>query len=293
MKTRMLLLFWGVCHSCLLAAQPFGEFYDRLETYQNSVKLKIEYPNVGIDSATFDINDYMAIFSKLSVTAGKEIACHYSASGDGGLPLFYGWDSKQDKNEVIDQYRDERLQGFMNLARKRWEEEKLSPCERQKDSCRRMDFFNSFFTDDQIMRLYALDSANKATRFLIPEDDEMGYFQLLMFDLYGNDFALYWHANYGSRFLIRGKEQIDYLMTKNREQDFEVCLDEKQLLPLLKEDLRPQVRLEKNKCLITIYTFHVMGGIYRNTYSISRSAPHSITKEESEHLVENNMRGVY
>ena len=51
--------------------------------------------------------------------------------------------------------------------------------------------------------------------------------------------------------------------------------------------------MEQHRCVITLYEFYAGSGLYRNVYSISRVAPYTIKKEQSEKLVSNDFRGVY
>lgn len=143
------------------------------------------------------------------------------------------------------------------------------------------------------MIAYASDSTNAPVRFLVPKDSEMGYFQLLMFDLYAGNFAFYWHAWYGYRFLICDKAQIEFLIQENRKGAFKVSFEEQKMLPLLETDVAPKVVMEQDRCVITIYAFYAGRGVCRETYSIPRKAPYAITREKSECLVENSFRGFY
>ncbi len=121
----------------------------------------------------------------------------------------------------------------------------------------------------------------------------MGYFQLLVFSQFGDRFALYWHAGSGARKIIRKRQQLEELITANRERKFDVNFDEEQILPYLEQDLAPRVRLKSDKCLITIYMFQESGGLFRKTFSISREAPCQISLVEESELVESNARGLY
>lgn len=140
---------------------------------------------------------------------------------------------------------------------------------------------------------WKLDSANRAIPHLVPEDNEMGYFQLLVFSQFGDRFALYWHAGSGARKIIRKRQQLEELITANRERKFDVNFDEEQILPYLEQDLAPRVRLKSDKYLIIIYMLRESGGLFRKTFSISREAPCQISLVEESELVESNARGLY
>ena len=296
MGKRLFLLLWGMGMAVSLAGQAFDEFYDRLESYQKKVELereKDESVGVRLNAKTFDVGEYMDIFSKLSVLPGWRIECVYWSNGRGGRPLLYGWEEACDRKKIIRRWREEKWETNLESLRKILDKNKLSQNERRKRERNFRRAYAPFLTDESVMVTYALDSTNSPLRILVPEDCEMGYFQLLMFDLYADNFALFWHALYGYRFLIRNKAQIEFLIQENRKESFDVCFEEQKMLPLLEMDVTPKVVLEQDRCVITIYAFYAGSGVCRETYSILRKAPCAITREKSECLVKNGFRGVY
>lgn len=283
-------------------AQTYKKFLDQLFDYQDSVRLIESSINgqrvLNLDTNTFNLKDYMSIFSKLTPKPGYILEYIYRYTGDGGMPLLYARQSNFVKEEYIsaesesirvlwDSIMNERIEEIENED---WEEEeKNKRIKRMKRICvntREVSVGN-------ILQRFAWDSMNHAVRHLIPRDNKMGYFQLLIFKLYDNNFALWWHANYNYRFPVYKKEQIEFLIKENREGDFSIYLDEKEIVPLLTKNLKPRVKMERDRCLITLYVFYAEGGIYRNTYSISRVTPYLIQEERSEKLVTNSVRGFY
>lgn len=293
---RLFLLFLGMGMAVSLAGQTFGEFYDCLESYQKKVELKrVKDENVGarLKAKTFDIGTYMDIFSELSVLSGRRIECVYWSGGTGGRPLLYGWEESCDRKEFVRQWREKVWADNMESLRELWERKQTPQKDRRQEKRASFKYFNKYLMEEDAMIAYASDSTNAPMRFLVPEDSEMGYFQLLMFDLYADNFALFWHAWYNYRFLICDKAQIEFLIQENREETFEVCFDEQKMLPLLETDVAPKVVMKQDGCVITIYAFYAGRGVCRETYSIPRKAPYSIAQENSDCLVENSFRGVY
>ena len=296
MGKRLFLLLWGMGMAVSLAGQAFDEFYDRLESYQKKVELeRVKDENVGarLNAKTFDIGEYMDIFSELSVLPGRRIECVYWSDGTGGRPLLYGWEEACDRKEFVQQWREKVWANNMEFLRGQWERKQTPQKDRRQEEQASFKYFNKYLTEEDAMIAYASDSTNAPVRFLVPKDSEMGYFQLLMFDLYAGNFAFYWHAWYGYRFLICDKAQIEFLIQENRKGAFKVSFEEQKMLPLLETDVAPKVVMEQDRCVITIYAFYAGRGVCRETYSIPRKAPCAIMREKSECLVKNGFRGVY
>lgn len=286
----------------VVEAQTYNKFLDQLCDYQKRVRLEeslIKGKSVmNIDTNTFNLKDYMSIFSKLTPEPGYILEYIYNYSWDGGVPLLYARRNNFEKGEYISGERERirvRWDSIMNVRVEKiengdWkEEEKNKQIERTKRLC----MYMREVSDERILQEFAWDSTNRAVRHLSPVDNKMGYFQLLIFNLYDNNFALWWHANYGYRFPVYKKEQIEFLIKENREEDFSIWFDEKEIIPLLTENLKPQVKMEHARCLITLYVFYADDGLYRKTYSVSRTTPYLIKEERSEKLVSNRFRGAY
>ena len=300
---RLYVLILFICLvSSEITAQSYNKFLDKLCDYQDNVRL--EEKLVGdrefrdIDTNTFNLKDYMSIFSKLIPEPRYILEYIYNYSWDGGIPLLYARRDDFEEEEYISTERERiRVQwdSIMDVRVEKIENEDWEEEEKNKriERIKRMCMYMSEVSDERILLEFAWDSVNHAVRHLIPEDSKMGYFQLLIFKLYNNNFALWWHANYSYRFPVYKKEQIEFLIERNRRKDFSIWFDEKNILSLLKENLDPRVKMEQHRCVITLYEFYAGSGLYRNVYSISRVAPYTIKKEQSEKLVSNDFRGFY
>ena len=135
MGKRLFLLLWGMGMAVSLAGQAFDEFYDRLESYQKKVELereKDESVGVRLNAKTFDVGEYMDIFSKLSVLPGWRIECVYWSNGRGGRPLLYGWEEACDRKKIIRRWREEKWETNLESLRKILDKNKLSQNERRK-----------------------------------------------------------------------------------------------------------------------------------------------------------------
>jgi len=118
------------------------------------------------------------------------------------------------------------------------------------------------------------------------EDMEQGYFEYAVMDMLAGQFYLVWHANYNDREIVCDREAADAIIDGINSGDFGYKLDAKQKAQVrAMTNIEPAVTLTQDSAIVEVVTFTKWGGFFRQTYTISRSFPHTIEMEE-ENLVE-------
>lgn len=210
-------------------AQDYNDFLDKLENYQKQVRIKmVGMHKAHLDPATFNSQKYLALFPALKPESLYHVDCYYFFTSLAGMPIWYAFSENE-----IESIKQKSKLFYKRKNLKKWimdrNDEKvggsLKPLIKEIRKSRKY--------------YWKLDSANRAIPHLVPEDNEMGYFQLLVFSQFGDRFALYWHAGSGARKIIRKRQQLEELITANRERKFDVNFDEEQILPYLEQDLAP------------------------------------------------------
>lgn len=101
-----------------------------------------------------------------------------------------------------------------------------------------------------------------------------GFFEFIVLRTMGNQFYLYWHANYNDSRIICDHEALEAIAYASFDwraaQGF---------------DLEPQVEFRGDAVLIRVSTFTNWGGLERHSYTVSRAFPHQVLWEEVEILV--------
>ena len=121
---------------------------------------------------------------------------------------------------------------------------------------------------------------------LVIEDMEQGYFEYAVMDMLAGQFYLVWHANYNDREIVCDREAADAIIDGINSGDFGYKLDAKQKAQVrAMTNIEPAVTLTGDSAIVEVVTFTKWGGFFRQTYTISRSFPHTIEMEE-ENLVE-------
>jgi len=118
------------------------------------------------------------------------------------------------------------------------------------------------------------------------EDMEQGYFEYAVMDMLARQFYLNWHANYNDAEIVCDREAADAIIEGINSGDFGYKLDAKQKAQArAMTNIEPAVTLTGDSAIVEVVTFTKWGGFFRQTYTISRSFPHTIEMEE-ENLVE-------
>ena len=118
------------------------------------------------------------------------------------------------------------------------------------------------------------------------EDVEQGYFEAVVMQIMARQFYLNWHANYNDAEIVCDREAADAIIEGINSGDFGYKLDAKQKAQArAMTNIEPAVTLTGDSAIVEVVTFTKWGGFFRQTYSISRSFPHTIEMEE-ENLVE-------
>jgi hypothetical protein len=118
------------------------------------------------------------------------------------------------------------------------------------------------------------------------EDAEQGYFEAVVMQIMARQFYLVWHANYNDAEIVCNQEAADAIVDEINAGDFGMEMDAKQKAQVrAMTNIEPVVTLTQDSAIVEVVIFTKWGGFFRQTYTISRSFPHTIEMEE-ENLVE-------
>ena len=118
------------------------------------------------------------------------------------------------------------------------------------------------------------------------EDVEQGYFEAVVMQIMARQFYLNWHANYNDAEIVCDREAADAIIEGINSGDFGYKLDAKQKAQArAMTNIEPAVTLTGDSAIVEVVIFTKWGGFFRQTYTISRSFPHTFEVKE-ENLVE-------
>lgn len=228
----------------------------------------------------------MSLFNRLKADSGKVYCFIGLYDKRAGEPLLYAKNNNFNESEYIsrkiaeaNKKSDSLLsQNIIKLRRNNVSEEKINKMIRFNEGLKR--------SHDRTYALitYAGDPGNKLCNNLIPDDSKEGYLQYLFFHEMGEQFALFWHSNYGEKTVLCDKKDIKYFISyySDRKDLFE-C-EENKIRDLLKTDISPAVELDSTNCTIRWYEIYTHGGIYKNTYTVERKYPFRVKNVSSEKI---------
>jgi len=285
------------------SAQSSIEFIGQVQKFQDSVKLKRGQNYDFIDSATFDFNQCMKMFTKLKLDSNLQYGFKYFDNFLDGKPYIYVTNHSFDLDKYL---QDETEKALKNSSRTIIHKEKkivfihpkpfqfLNDSTFQKPEKEIIEYNQEEYEGYIQNKLFKFlnDSINRAYNNIEPEDSEEGYLQYLFFREKGELFALKWHANYSEKYIVTSKDQIKKIEIKYTHNVM-FDTDKKALKKLRNIDPTPLIKLDSKKCEITWFEIETHNGIYERTYRISRSLPHRIEIAIEKNIVDINPMFVY
>jgi len=122
--------------------------------------------------------------------------------------------------------------------------------------------------------------------YLDVEDVEQGYFEVVVMQIMAGQFYLNWHANYNDMQIVCSRDDVNAIISDINAADFGYEFDiPQQTKARALQNIEPLVKLTNDSAIVEVVTFTKWGGFFRQTYTISRSFPHTIEMKE-ENIVE-------
>jgi len=201
-----------------------------------------------IDFSAFDLEEYLAIFDKLTLHA-PGMSPVYDHTGENGFARVYLLADSVNFDSFV----------------KEWEG--------KRDAERGLFDGMDEYTEN-----------NRPSLKFRAEDSPEGYFQLIVLrELGERRFALSWHANYGKTFFACSREAIGVIL-EELEKSWGWDLNDEQRATIRRIDPAPKVSIEGDRCIIRVVAVDPFGGIYAQTFAVSRGFPHIVEKTGNETL---------
>ena len=122
--------------------------------------------------------------------------------------------------------------------------------------------------------------------YLEVEDVEQGYFEYVVLNTMANQFYLDWHALYNDTEIVCNRDEVNTIITDISNGSFGIALNlAGQVKARAMKNIEPVVQLTDDNATVEVILFTKWGGFYRQTYTISRSFPHTIIDTQSENIV--------
>ncbi len=117
------------------------------------------------------------------------------------------------------------------------------------------------------------------------DDTPESYFQLVVLAMVGSQFYLFWHADYNDSQIVCDKADVsDIVSSLNGDFGYRISLSSRVRSVLLK-DVDPSVNIGEQAVEVRLITFTRWGGFFLETYTLSRSMPHTIQNVQKKNLV--------
>jgi hypothetical protein len=112
-----------------------------------------------------------------------------------------------------------------------------------------------------------------------------GYFEYTILQLLGEQFYLFWHANYNDLRIVSDPVEMEILLQNLGETDFGLPVSEGFKRDARKINLQPTVDINGDTVTVTLVTFTNWGGFYRLAFTMYRNYPHLVIGLEDKQLL--------
>jgi hypothetical protein len=121
--------------------------------------------------------------------------------------------------------------------------------------------------------------------YIRTDDTPESYFQFVILALIGNQFYLFWHANYNDSQIVCDKAGVTKIVSGlNGDFGYRISLAS-WVKAFLLNDFGPFVNIGEQTVEVRLVTFTLWGGFYLETYTLSRLIPHTIRDVQEKNLV--------
>lgn len=118
------------------------------------------------------------------------------------------------------------------------------------------------------------------------DGSEESYFEFVALRIMGQQFYLFWHANYNDTRIVCDSDALESILSETASFGKEMPLADQRRARSL--DLTPRIQISEETVSVQIIIFTKWGGLYRQTYTLQRQFPHTILNIEQEQLVAYN-----
>jgi len=245
----------------LAKSQTIENFINKVQAYQDGVKLITKGDSTFIDDKTFNLKAYMQMFDKIKLEQGYEY--DYYAEG---RPYIYVKKSSFNLDSYFEQLADDN--GIYNKVKR-------------SNAIRRSKLE------------FVAKSENRAFNHVIPENSEEGYIQYLFFYEFGEQFGIIGHEAYNEKSVVPNLESKYVIYDKNLESPNSQSNKNKEIDQLNIMVPKIWVDLSQKNCKISWYENELCRGTFLKTYTIGCTAPYVISKISDKCIMSSSFTGVW
>lgn len=262
---QFVILIFFASLPLIAMTQNCCDFIQKVQKYQDSVKIKTVGDYDIIDTTTFDTKTYLAFFDNIDVVQGMKINVYFFDNFLDGNPYLYALKETQSLESVIDSLSGKRRKSNSNKSR---------------------------LKEHELLYRFLNDSSSKAKTYLKPQNTDEGFLQYLFFSEMGEQFALKWHSNYNEKYVICSSDMLKDVIAEYRDSEI-FSVDSLSLVGLEKISTKPTIESNSDHYNITWIENRTHSGIYKCSYQINRKNPYCIVRTSEERLLEIFINFIY
>ena len=268
-------------------SQNVETFFRNVEKYKHAIRLNKDYDD--IDTSTFALKEYLVLFDNIDIQKGYSLDfIHYYK------PYIY---AKPDSFELA-KYIDAKTLKIIHVdtivkTKKelvKIKQHTLQPVyEEVKKTEIHVDSQNYNCAYFHLLYKFLNDSVNRGYNHIVPNDNELGYFQYFYFKEYGEMFCGESHQIYTYKSIIFDKEELKNLIQSYLSSD-EHSFSKSELKTIKQlENInpKPEIVMKEDVCEISVVE-EGFRGLFKRTFTVGRTFPYKIEIKNENVLVRIN-----
>jgi len=249
----------------------------------HNTKTHLEFPQYLIDKNEekqgddFDVEKYFTALKHISMEEGYRLNYVYHYGGMGGSPILY--------SRKKDQLPYKNFEEYINVVQKdpRWDEIKLI----EEEYSKKLDAEGKTAANE--WRKNQLENCPNYRHWewylndICVDGTDQSWLELVVIHLLGEQFYLFWHANYNDTMIIADYSALSDISNLYVTRERQVS----SIIGLLGSaiEVRPIVEVKDKIVTVSIVTFSKWGGLSEQVFSINKERPHRITEMSDNTLI--------
>ncbi len=255
---------------------------DTLTKYRG-LKTNLEFPMHLIDKEgekqgdEYDVEKYFTVLKHISMKEDYRLDYVYHLAGIGGSPILY---SRRENQSPYINYEE-----YINAVRKEAHLDEINSID--EDFSKKIDTIGITAANEwRKTQLEQYPNYRHQEWYLDDirvDGTTQGWLELIVLHLLGDQFYLFWHANYNDTMIIPDYDALasvsDQTIVRERKVSPIISLLGSSL------DVRPLVKVGDETVSVSIVTFSKWGGFSEQVFSINKEQPHRITRITDNTLI--------
>lgn len=278
----------------------FMETLERLKEIRPKMEAN-QWQNLakGKSKGDFNASQYFDVFKHLSMEKGYTLEYVYYFQSLGGEPVLYARNANIPPYKTYHEYQ-KNAEPLTTVVIERKINPKMQNAMKAMVKKDKKRLKKAGWTDEELDFLGNVSEIKirwpNYLKHVKTDGTKQSYLEFIALFLLGEQFYLFWHACYNDKVIACCKQQAVDIMKKagmdlkddsvNGEIPIISLFGKVTPKAIAKLDVTPRVSIKEKEVTISLVTFSNWGGFTRETYTLTKAAPHKLINLKTKKLID-------